>query len=89
MPFKCTCNTNGCSKKTDIKLRKVLNCDATNIIINNGKEAGQEVPHLHIHIIPRYSDDNLKLSFNHESYKKDEMKKLKKKEITILIKKGK
>lgn len=27
------------------------------IAINNGPEAGQEVPHLHIHLVPRRSDD--------------------------------
>lgn len=36
-------------------LIKNLPCDATNIIINNGKAAGQEIPHLHIHVIPRYA----------------------------------
>lgn len=31
--------------------------DAYNIGINDGKEAGQTVPHLHIHLIPRYKGD--------------------------------
>jgi diadenosine tetraphosphate (Ap4A) HIT family hydrolase len=33
--------------------------DAYNIGINDGPAAGQTVPHLHIHIIPRYKGDNL------------------------------
>ena len=31
--------------------------DAYNIGINDGVEAGQTVPHLHIHLIPRYDGD--------------------------------
>ena len=41
--------------------QKVLNQefkpDAYNIGINDGVEAGQTVPHLHIHLIPRYDGD--------------------------------
>jgi diadenosine tetraphosphate (Ap4A) HIT family hydrolase len=31
--------------------------DAFNIGINDGAAAGQTVPHLHVHLIPRYSGD--------------------------------
>ena len=34
-----------------------LKPDAMNIGINNGKAAGQAVPHVHWHIIPRYEGD--------------------------------
>jgi histidine triad (HIT) family protein len=30
---------------------------ATTIAIHNGREAGQEIPHVHIHIVPRKSGD--------------------------------
>lgn len=33
-------------------------CDALNIAIQDGPEAGQSVPHLHTHIIPRYRLNN-------------------------------
>lgn len=41
---------------------KIILCDkykpkAFNIGINDGKFAGQTIPHLHIHIIPRYEND--------------------------------
>jgi histidine triad (HIT) family protein len=28
------------------------------VAIHNGKESGQEVPHVHVHLIPRQSDDS-------------------------------
>jgi len=31
--------------------------DSYNIGINDGPAAGQTVPHLHMHLIPRYNDD--------------------------------
>ena len=34
-----------------------LNVKATQILLNNGKEANQTIPHLHFHIIPRYGLD--------------------------------
>ena len=38
-------------------LRKVLSPDAFSIGWNNGEEAGQVVPHLHVHILPRWKGD--------------------------------
>tara|TARA_B100001013_G_scaffold266869_1_gene168639 strand:- start:91 stop:474 length:384 start_codon:yes stop_codon:yes gene_type:complete len=34
---------------------KATNADAFTIVQNNGKSAKQIVPHVHVHIIPRYS----------------------------------
>jgi diadenosine tetraphosphate (Ap4A) HIT family hydrolase len=38
-------------------LEEELHPDGYNIGINDGKAAGQTVPHLHIHLIPRYHGD--------------------------------
>jgi histidine triad (HIT) family protein len=35
-----------------------VDADATTIGINNGEAAGQEVPHVHVHIIPRFEGDD-------------------------------
>ena len=31
---------------------------ATLVAVHNGKEAGQEVPHVHVHLVPRRKDDS-------------------------------
>lgn len=38
-------------------LKRALAPDGFTIGINHGKDAGQAVGHLHIHVIPRYKDD--------------------------------
>lgn len=41
--------------KSDVDLR--FRPDGYNIGINDGQPAGQTVPHMHIHLIPRYRGD--------------------------------
>lgn len=41
-------------------------CEAFNIEANNGAIAGQVIPHLHFHVIPRRTDDGLKHWPGHE-----------------------
>tara|TARA_A100001037_G_scaffold306608_1_gene353240 strand:- start:2290 stop:2709 length:420 start_codon:yes stop_codon:yes gene_type:complete len=38
-------------------IERALGANATTIAFNNGIEAGQEVPHVHCHIIPRFPQD--------------------------------
>jgi histidine triad (HIT) family protein len=38
-------------------LKNSMGAPATTIGINNGEAAGQVVPHLHIHVVPRFSGD--------------------------------
>ncbi len=45
------------TKKVEKTLKNSLNPDAFTIGINDGKAAGQEIPHLHVNIIPRFKDD--------------------------------
>lgn len=39
------------------KVQAAMGAGGFNLGVNNGKAAGQEVLHVHIHIIPRYSGD--------------------------------
>lgn len=43
--------------QTKILIRETYLPDGFNIGINEGEAAGQTVPHLHIHLIPRYEGD--------------------------------
>lgn len=54
--------------KISAAVKKATACDAINIVQNNGPEAGQEVFHSHLHIIPRYKDDGLKFAIKHTEY---------------------
>ena len=44
-----------------------------NIVMNNGKEAGQVVFHAHIHLIPRFQKDRLRIKWSHLKYEGNEM----------------
>lgn len=43
--------------KAKVVLEEKYQPDAFNIGINDGPAAGQTVPHLHLHLIPRYEGD--------------------------------
>ena len=38
-------------------VRKALEAAGTTIGINNGEATGQTIPHVHVHIVPRWPDD--------------------------------
>ena len=44
-------------KTTKTKLDQAHAPDSYNIGINDGPEAGQTIPHVHMHLIPRYQGD--------------------------------
>ena len=44
-------------------IKEKLGADGLNIVQNNGETAGQTVHHFHIHIIPRYKDDDQKIGW--------------------------
>ena len=44
-------------RKVSKMLERLYDADALNIAIQDGEEAGQSVPHVHVHIIPRKKGD--------------------------------
>lgn len=62
---------------------KELGATGVNILTNCGKSAGQTVNHFHIHVIPRYDEDGLKLEFPPKQLENSQLA-----EIKDSIKKG-
>jgi len=69
------------AKKMITKMTDVLGCDGYNIVQNNEEVAGQTVFHFHMHLIPRYKNDNVGLGWHMgeltEEDKKEILEKLK------------
>jgi histidine triad (HIT) family protein len=65
-------------------VRKGLDCDGVNLVQNNEEAGGQEVFHFHLHIKPRWKDDEVILHFPKESPADDEKKSLAEKIQTAL-----
>ena len=51
------------AKKVIEKMTDILGCDGYNVLQNNGSCAGQTVYHYHMHLIPRYKDDDVTITW--------------------------
>ena len=51
------------ARKVGAAVKAGLGAGAYNLLVNNGKLAGQEVPHLHVHIIPRHEGDGVRFGW--------------------------
>ena len=51
------------AKKIAGILKEGLHADGINILQNNGEAAGQTVFHFHMHLIPRYQDDTVQVTW--------------------------
>jgi histidine triad (HIT) family protein len=63
-------------KKVSEAVMKGVNAEGISISMSNEKAAGQVVMHAHIHVIPRFEDDGLKLwpQGNYEEGESDKIK---------------
>jgi histidine triad (HIT) family protein len=55
------------------RMRERLNCDGINILQSSEPVAMQTVFHTHVHVIPRYSDDGLRLPAHPQAADHDEL----------------
>lgn len=64
------------AKKMAVSMTEKLGCDGFNLLQNNNEVAGQTVFHFHMHLIPRYADDNQRLAMPPMEITPDEIAKV-------------
>lgn len=72
------------AKKLAVALKKLTGCDGVNILQNNGVAAGQTVFHFHVHVIPRFKDDDCTIDWKPTSYEDGEASEVAKKIAELL-----
>ena len=55
--FKVGMRIAGAVKRSGVK------CEGVNLLLSDGRAAFQEIFHVHLHVIPRFEGDNLRISF--------------------------
>lgn len=55
-----------------------IQMDGANIFLSNGEAAGQEVPHCHIHVVPRFIGDCQRVGFKHSSISREQLNQISK-----------
>ena len=61
------------AQKMAVKMVAALGADGFNIVQNNGEVAGQTVFHFHMHLIPRYKDDEPCITWTPQSMSAEEL----------------
>jgi histidine triad (HIT) family protein len=60
------------ARKLANAIQAELHCDGMNLLQNNGEAAGQTVFHFHMHLIPRYHGDQVKMTWPQGKYEAGE-----------------
>ena len=64
------------AKKMAAQMTDKLHCDGFNLVQNNGETAGQTVMHFHMHLIPRYKNDNQKIGWTPGEPSQEELEEI-------------
>ncbi len=62
------------AKRLTKNMKEKLQCDGLNVVQNNGTAAGQTVFHFHLHLIPRYENDQQIIAWEPKSVAAEELK---------------
>ena len=58
--------------------RSGVKCEGVNLLLSDGRAAFQEIFHVHLHVIPRFKGDSLRISFGRQYESKPEEEELEK-----------
>lgn len=78
-------NVTEVTRKLAGAIEAAVGAKGINLMMNNREHAGQIVDHAHVHIIPRFTDDNHR-QWAHSSYKDDEAKSIQGKIQAAIVK---
>jgi histidine triad (HIT) family protein len=56
--------------------RSSVRCEGVNLFLADGAAAGQEVDHVHLHVLPRFEGDGFGLRFGPDYFQRPERSKL-------------
>ena len=59
VPRELIAYIHGVTKQIAFAVKRATNADGISIIQQNGKAAGQDIFHLHVHVIPRYEGQKM------------------------------
>ncbi|MDP3735280.1 MAG: HIT family protein [bacterium] len=54
------CDVAAATKRLAPAIRAAVGADGINLMVNNGRAAGQLIPHIHLHIVPRLMADGFR-----------------------------
>jgi histidine triad (HIT) family protein len=69
-------HTMAAAKGLAARMKDALGCDGVNLLNSCGQAAWQTVFHFHVHVIPRYEDDPLKLPGSPQEADQEELAEL-------------
>lgn len=78
LPEETAANVMKLAKKMATTMTQKLECHGFNLVQNNNEVAGQTVFHFHMHLIPRYEDDNQRITWKPMEPTQDELEAIKK-----------
>jgi len=61
------------ANKVSSAVFEIIGAEGTNILVNNGVDAGQKEPHVSVNVIPRRSNDNLGFNWAPKQLTEEEM----------------